>query len=180
MSDNQARRLDRVQEALDAQLSAQQQAELSRELETDTETATAADRLERVHQLLSAAPRERAPERLATRLMARVAQMMTKQKKQKWPVPKSAISAAIALANAATLPIMTGAAWLMIHAAARPELAKTVLPRVIMTHLMLIEVMVEVLRQAESVAADDPETAAAILRLLPEALRTLSKSLDKE
>lgn len=180
MSDNQARRLDRVQEALDAQLSAQQQADLRRELDSDRETATAASRLERVHEMLSAAPRERAPERLAGRLMARVASMMTKQKKQKWPIPKAAISAAIALANAATLPLMTGAAWLMIHAAARPELAKTVLPRMIMTHLMMIEVMVEVLRQAESVAADDPETAAAILRLLPDALRTLNEALDED
>lgn len=178
MSDNQARRLNRVQEALDAQLTAQQHDDLRRELAADTETATAAQRLERVHQMLSAAPRERAPERLANRLMARVAKMMTSQKKQKWPVPKSAISAAIALANAATMPIMTGAAWLMIHAAARPELARTILPRVIMTHLMMIEVMVEVLRQAESVAADDPETAAAILRLLPDALRALSQALD--
>ncbi len=180
MSDNQSRRLDRVQEALDAQLTPQQQADLRRELETDADTATAASRLERVHQLLSAAPRERAPERLATRLMARVAQMMSAQKKQRWSLPKSAISAAIALANAATMPLMTGAAWLMIHAAARPELAKTVLPRVIITHLMMIEVMVEVLRQAESVAADDPETAAAILRLLPDALRALSQALDEE
>jgi hypothetical protein len=180
MSDNQARRLDRVQEALDAQLSAQQQDELRRELNADPEAATAADKLARVHQLLATAPRERAPERLANRLMARVAALMTNQKKRRWPVPKAAISAAIALANAATLPLMTGAAWLMIHAAARPELTKTVLPRMILTHLMMIEVMVEVLRQAESVAADDPETAAAILRLLPDALRTLNAALEED
>ncbi|MCU0474898.1 MAG: hypothetical protein MUC99_02075 [Anaerolineae bacterium] len=180
MSDNTARRLQRVQEALDAPLSPDQEAALQRDLSADGEAARAARRLERVHDLLSAAPRERAPERLAGRLMARISQIMASQKKRRWPVPRGAVSVAIALANAAALPLMTGAAWLMIHAAARPELARTVLPRVIMTHLMLIEVMVQILREAESVAHDDPDTAAAILRLLPEALRAVSQALDDD
>jgi hypothetical protein len=178
MSDNQARRLQRVQEALDAGQSTQHDPALREELAGDGETRRAARRLERVHDLLATAPRERAPERLAGRLMARISQIMAAQKKQRWKLPRSAVSVAIALANTAAMPLMTGAAWLMIHAAARPELARTVLPRVILTHLMLIEVMVEILRQAEAVAHDDPETAAAILRLLPDALRAVTEALS--
>ena len=40
--------------------------------------------------------------------------------------------------------------------------------------------MVEVLRQAETVATDDPETAAAILALLPDALKTMAEGLKNE
>jgi hypothetical protein len=94
--------------------------------------------------------------------------------------PQEAIAAAMMLANAATLPLMTGAAWLMIHAATQPKLMQTVLPRVVAVHLMLIEVMAEVLRQAETVAEDDPQTAAAILALLPDALRAMADQLQEK
>lgn len=180
MTDSKTQRLQRVQEDLDTLDNAEARAALRSDLADQPETQAAADNLERVHRLLSTAPRERAPERLAAKIMARVSAMMRQQKQADWPVPQEAIAAAMMLANAATLPLMTGAAWLMIHAAAQPKLFQTVLPRVVAVHLMLIEVMIEVLRQAETVAEDDPQTAAAILALLPDALRALADQLQQE
>ncbi|NOG51958.1 MAG: hypothetical protein HND48_22875 [Chloroflexi bacterium] len=84
----------------------------------------------------------------------------------------------MALANAATLPLMTGAAWLLIHAATDPRLFREVLPRIVAVHLLLIEVMVEILREAESFATDDPQAAAAVLALLPDALRAIAAGLN--
>lgn len=180
MTDTKTQRLQKVQEALDALDAAEARAAMRSELSDDTETLAAADKLERVHRMLSAAPRERAPERLAAKIMARVSAIMKQQKAADWPVPQEAIAAAMTLAHTATLPLMTGAAWLLIHAAAQPRLVETVLPRVVAVHLALIEVMVEVLRQAEIVATDDPETAAAILALLPDALKTMAEGLKDE
>lgn len=180
MTDSRTQRLQRVQEALDTLDNAEARAALRNDLTGEPETLAEADKLERVHRMLSSAPRERAPERLAAKLMARVSAIMKEQKAADWPVPQEAIAAAMMLANAATLPLMTGAAWLMIHAAAQPQLMKTVLPRVVAVHLMLIEVMAEVLRQAETVAEDDPQTAAAILALLPDALRAMADQLGEK
>lgn len=180
MADTKTHRLQQLQEALDTLEDAEARAALRGELSGDRETLAAADKLERVHRMLSTAPRERAPERLAAKIMARVSAIMKQQKAADWPVPQEAIAAAMTLANTATLPLMTGAAWLLIHAASQPRLAETMLPRVVAVHLALIEVMVEVLRQAETVATDDPETAAAILALLPDALKTMAEGLKDE
>lgn len=180
MTDRKTQQLQRVQDSLDAQNNNEAHAALRSELASEPETFAAADRLERVHRMLSAAPRERAPERLAARIMARVSAILKQQKEADWPVPQEAIAAATALANAITMPLMTGAAWLIIHAAAHPRLTHDVLPRIVAVHLALIEVMVEVLREAEAVAHDDPETAAAILSLLPSALKTMANGLIDE
>jgi hypothetical protein len=180
MTDSKTQRLQRVQEALDTLDNAEARAALRSDLQAEPDTLAEADKLERVHRMLSSAPRERAPERLAAKIMARVSAIMQAQKSADWPVPQEAIAAAMMLANAATLPLMTGAAWLLIHAAAQPKLMQTVLPRVVAVHLMLIEVMTEVLRQAETVAEDDPQTAAAIIALLPDALRAMADQLGEE
>lgn len=179
MADDKAQRLNQLQESLDQPLTPEAETALRRELETDPDTRQSANNLERVHQMLTVAPRERAPERLASRIMQRVNAILQEQKAETWQVNQDAVAAAIALANAAAMPLMTGAAWLMIHAASQPELMKTMLPRIISVHLMLIEVMVEVLREAEAYAADDPAAAAAILRLLPEAINAMGGLLDE-
>lgn len=180
MTDTRTQRLQRVQESLDLHENAEARAAVRSELMDDPETLAAADKLERVHRMLSAAPRERAPERLAAKIMARVSAIMQQQRAADWPVPQEAIAAAMMLANTATLPLMTSAAWLLIHAAAHPRLFETMLPRVVTVHLALIEVMVEVLREAETAAHDDPYMAAAILSLLPGALRTLAEGLRED
>ncbi len=180
MTENKFQRLQRIQETLDTLDNAEARAALRGELADEPETLAEADKLERVHRILSTAPRERAPERLAAKIMARVSEIMKQQKAADWPVPQEAIAAALMLARTATMPLMTGAAWLMIHAAAQPQLLTTVLPRVVAVHLALIEVMVEVLRQAETVADDDPDTAAAILALLPDALRAMAEGLQEK
>lgn len=177
MSDTKAQRLQQVQEALDALPNSEARRALRAQLAAEPETAVEADRLERVHRMLSSAPRERAPERLASKIMARVSAIMQQQKGATWAVPDEAIAAAMALANAATLPLMTGAAWLLIHAASDPRLLRDMLPRIVAVHLMLIEVMVEILREAESFATEDPQAAAAVLALLPDALRALAEGL---
>lgn len=178
MSVTKAQRLQQVQEALDTLSNSEARAALRAQLAGEPETLAEADRIERVHRMLSSAPRERAPERLASRIMARISAIMQQQKAADWPVPDEAVAAAMALANAATLPLMTGAAWLLIHAATDPRLFREVLPRIVAVHLLLIEVMVEILREAESFATDDPQAAAAVLALLPDALRAIAAGLN--
>ena len=81
------------------------------------------------------------------------------------------------LANAAPLPLMTGAAWLLIHAARQPKLMQTV--RRAWWRSLSDRVMTEVLRQAETV----PRTIRdrrGIIALLPDALLAMADELQEK
>ena len=169
------RKLRLMQDALDKALSPDAEQELNYILDTDPEDAAQFDRLQRVEMLLSAAPHERAPERLALTIMARLAEAAkTETKVQASPeITEEMMQTAIQLVTIAALPMLVGAGWMLLNAQSDPEMLETVLYHVAALLMLVIDVMEVMMEKAQSVYSDDPELAMALLTMIPVLLLAL-------
>lgn len=173
-----------MQDALDTQLSPEEEAELNAHLQADPDAATEYDRLQRVDVLLREAPYERAPERLALTIMARIAQTVKQQEmlhaQADDPLMEASVNLAMQLVTVATLPVLVGASTLILSAQADPELIDAVLQQVAGLMILVLDVMHVLLEEAEAVYADDPELALALLALIPPTLLALVRQVMGE
>ncbi len=179
MASDKHRRL--MQESLDQILSEEAQQELFAQLNTDQDTVAEYNQLHRVHNLLQNAPQERAPRRLAATIMARIAQGLEMQVSldanphaeaspeaaQQVLISREIIALALNLVTVATMPLLVAASWMVIHAQADPALLTQVLQQIVALVLLVLKIMEVFLEQAQKLAEDDPETAMAVLALLP-------------
>lgn len=178
MSDERKRQL--MQEALDGLLSPEEQHELLLHMETNPDAAEHYSRLKQVDRMLATAPFERAPQRLALTIMARLAQTVKEQTQLDDSMPQlseAAIQVAMQMVTVATLPLMVGASWLMLNAMTDPELIEMVLQQVAALMLLVIDVMRIIIDEALAVFEEDPEAAMALLTLIPITLLTLVKQI---
>lgn len=166
-----------MQDALDTRLSPEDQAELQAHLQSDPEAATEYTHLQRVDMLLREAPHERAPQRLALTIMARIAETVKKQEMQADgsadPLMEASINLAMQLVTVATLPVLVGASTLILNAQADPELIDALLQQVAGLMILVLDVLKVLLEEAEAVYAEDPEMALALLALIPPTLLAL-------
>jgi hypothetical protein len=168
VTDNRLENL--MQEALDETLSFEQQRELAERLENDVDASEAFDQQQRVDDLLQRPPMERAPERLALTIMARIAEMAHQQQQQEGEInafAEASLRVAAQLVTVATLPLLISASWMLVNAMANPKMLDDVLEKVVGLLLLMIDVMSVLMEKAEEVAADDPELALAILSMMP-------------
>lgn len=178
MSDERKRQL--MQEALDGRLSPEEQHELMLHMEAHPDEAEHYSRLKQVDRMLATAPFERAPQRLALTIMARLAQTVKEQTQLDETMPQlseAAIQVALQMVSVATLPLMVGASWLMLNAMSDPELMEVVLQQVAALMLLVIDVMKVIIDEALAVFEEDPEAAMALLTLIPITLLTLVKQI---
>lgn len=173
MTDNRKRQL--MQDALDKALSPEAEQELNLILDSDPEEAAQFDRLQRLDLLLSTAPHERAPERLAITIMARLAEAAkTETKVQVAPeITEEMMQTAIQLVTVAALPMLVGAGWMLLNAQSDPEMLETVLYHVAALLMLVMDVMEVMMEKAQSVYAEDPELAMALLTMIPVLLLAL-------
>lgn len=169
MTDNRLQ--DLMQDALDESLSYEQQRELAERLEQDADASEAFNEQLRVDDLLQRPPMERAPERLAVTIMARIAEMARQQELERSgeidAVAEASLRVAAQLVTVATLPLLISASWMLVNAMANPKMLDDMLQQVVGLLLLMIDVMSVLMEKAEEVAADDPELALAILGLMP-------------
>src|SRR5512134_3646857 len=128
MTDN--RRLELMQEALDDMLTPEENDELNHYLKREPAAAREYRKLQQVEHLLETAPHERAPERLARTIMARLGQtVMELEKKpdQNPEITEATLRVAVALVGVATLPLMVGASWMLLNAMTNPEAFEAIL-----------------------------------------------------
>jgi hypothetical protein len=116
MADKQLRQL--MQEALDGNLSARAQRHLDERVEADPQEMAHFSGLMQVHAVLRAAPFERAPARLALRIMTRLAQEARSQQALDADVSSLALALSVALVTVTTMPMMVAASWLVLNAMA--------------------------------------------------------------
>ena len=167
-----------MQEALDGALTPEQAEELSVYLDENPREADHYDQLQRVDDMLRIAPHERAPQRLALTIMARLAQTVQQQAQlQHNEVSEAAVNVAVQMVTVATLPLMVGASYLILNAMADPEAMETVLAQVAAVLILVIDVLKVMLEEAQAVYAEDPETALALLSLIPGTLLVLLKQI---
>jgi hypothetical protein len=179
---NMDRRQELMQESLDGQLSATEQSELQQLVERSQEVAEELDQLEAVHTLLQRPPHERAPQRLASVIMARIAQMVREERLHKEQteldeVAEAMLNVAVSTVTVATLPLLVGAAWLMLNSKSHPEAIEAVLDQVATLIVLVMDTMQVMLEQAQEAFEEDPELAMAILTLIPVTLLILVRQV---
>ena len=179
---NMDRRQRLMQSSLDGELSPDEQNELRQLVERSQDVAEELNQLETVHTLLQRPPHERAPERLASVIMARIAQMVRQEQFQSDQaevdeLAEAMLNVAVSTVTVATLPLLVGAAWLMLNRKSRPEAIEALLDQVATLIVLVMETMQVMLEQAQEAFEDDPELAMAILTLIPVTLLILVRQV---
>ena len=177
MTDDQTQRL--IVNALDGILSPEEQAELEARLERDGDAAQDYDAQQRIDSLLNRPPHERAPERLAETILARLALAVQQQTESETSpeLAEATMRVALSLVTAATLPLMVGAAYLALNARANPDALEVVLEQVAAFFMLVIDIMRVMLAEAQSAYREDPEAALALLALMPVTLLALIRQV---
>lgn len=168
-----------MQEALDETLSEEAQRELRALLSDDPEEAEQFNKLKQVDALLNTAPHERAPQRLALSIMARLAVTVQEQQQMRSQseVNEASMQVALTLVTVATLPLMIGASYLLLNAMSNPDALDVVLQQVAALIYLVLDVMKVMMEEAQAVFATNPEAALALLALIPVTLLTLVKQV---
>lgn len=169
-----------MQEKLDGVLNEELAQDLVQQLARDAEAAREYARLESIDSLLSSAPQMRAPQRLAVTIMARLAQTIELQARlQALPQPlRSQIMQSLSLAMVAAMPMMVGASWMVLNRQADQQMLVPIIERVVLLMLMQVEAQMALLDAVEPFLREDPQLAAACLRLMPSMMEGLLNALD--
>lgn len=176
MTDKRQQLRLQMHEALDGMLAPEELQRLDSMLDENPDEFVQYNRLQKVDAMLRNAPHERAPKRLAVTIMARLAQSLEAQdQQQEWGVTTEMLGVAMTLVTVVTMPLLVGACWLIVHAAASPELLEAVYQQIIATLLLVIEMLQVFLEKAAAIASEDPEAAAALLALIPVTLLAIAQ-----
>lgn len=169
-----------MQEALDDVLPDELRQELDSYLDVDTEGIEEFDRLSRVDSVLRTAPFERAPKRLASTIMARLAQSIEAQQSQtqtqsqaELEISREVVAVALTLVTVATMPLLIAASWMVVNSMADPSLLTAVLQQIVALLLLVLEMLQVFLEKAQELAEADPNAAMALLALIPVTLLAL-------
>ena len=177
------KRLQReMQAALDDLLSPEKMDEMFSQLASDKDAATQFEKLKRVDSMLRQTPHARAPERMAVRIMEKLAsQMQTRAQMEALPeVSAQALMLTLSLVMMVMMPMMVAASWLVLNMRADPELLSVVTQRMIALLVILIRAMEVLLEAAEKLVREDPKMAPVAMALIPFALLNLMKYLHGE
>ena len=167
MANEQHRRL--MQEALDERLTPEAQHEFLKQLNEEPEAVAEFDRLRRVDQLLQTAPMERAPQRLALSIMARLAETL-KSKEQLSRTSSLALALGLALVVLVALPLLVASAWLFLSAVGSAEALSSLIQSVVGLLTILIGMLEVFVQQAQTMVADYPEAPALLVAIVPVAM----------
>jgi anti-sigma factor RsiW len=172
-----------MQEALDEVLPDELRQELDRFLDTDSEGVQEYNKLRRVDNLLKNATFERAPKRLAATIMARLAENIEMEQQVRTQgqhlseaeleLSREMIGIALTLVTVATMPLLVAASWMVVNSLADPSLLTAVLQQMIGFMLLVLEMLQVFLEKAEGLAESDPQSAMALLALIPMTLLAL-------
>jgi len=178
MTDNRLENM--MEDALNGELSEHEQLELQQRLETNPEEAKTFDKQLRVDSILSRPPHERAPTRLALTIMARIAETAKAEQRAHKPMTEldeAMLNVAIQMVTVATMPLLIGASYLILNSASDPELMDAVLEQVALLLILVIDVMKVLLEEAQMLFEEDPQSAMALLTLIPITLLELVKQV---
>ncbi|MCK6579302.1 MAG: hypothetical protein L6Q98_14520 [Anaerolineae bacterium] len=164
MANEPNRRLMRMHEALDENLDSEALDDLRSRLELDDVDSAAFDRLRRTDRLLRAAPMEPAPENLALKIMARLAENLSPER-----LRGSSAALAIGLAAVALLltPLLAVAGWLIISAVSSATILSGLVGQVVLVIGALMSALEALVDGAQDVMTNAPEASLLLLALVP-------------
>lgn len=165
MTDNRLENM--MEDALSGELSQEEQLELQEILEQNPDEAKNFDSQLQVDALLARPPHERAPQRLALTIMARIAETARQRQTKLSELDEAMLNTAVQLVTVATLPMLVGASYLILNASADPELMDAVLQQIAALLMLVLDMMQVLLEEAQALYEDDPETAMSLLAFIP-------------
>lgn len=177
MANEQHRRL--MQEALDERLTPEAQTEFLKQLDEAPEAAAEYERLRRVDQLLQTAPMERAPQRLALSIMARLAETL-KSKEQLSRTSSLALALGLALVVLVALPLLVASAWLFLSAVGSTAALSGLIQSIVSLLTILMGMLEVMIQQAQTIVGDYPEAPALLIALVPVAMFWLLRYMMKQ
>lgn len=162
MADPRARRL--MQESLDDSLSPRATAELRRALDADPLEQDEYARLRQVDKLLKAAPLEGAPQTLATRILARLAEGVQDMARSR--IGGLALAVALGLVTAVLLPLLIGLGLMLVNTLTNASVLSGVIAWAAGALGALAGLLTSLARGAQEILSAYPEVPLA-LTLIP-------------
>lgn len=162
MADPRARRL--MQESLDDSLSPRATAELRRALDADPLEQDEYARLRQVDNLLKAAPLEAAPQTLATRILARLAEGVQDMARSR--IGGLALAVALGLVTAVLLPLLIGLGLMLVNTLTNASVLSGVIAWAAGALGALAGLLTSLARGAQEILSAYPEVPLA-LTLIP-------------
>ncbi|MBK8023569.1 MAG: hypothetical protein IPK19_19580 [Chloroflexi bacterium] len=167
MANERNQRLSQMHEALDENMDSEALKDLREQLSLDAEDKAAFDRLRRTDRMLRAAPMEAAPEGLALKIMAHLAERLAPER-----LRGSSAALAVGLAAIALLltPLLAVAGWLIISAVSSATVLGGLLSQVVLVIGALMNALEALVEGANDVMTTTPEASLLLLALVPVAI----------
>jgi hypothetical protein len=175
MADNRLRQL--MQESLDGDLSPDARQLLEERVQMEEDEMLHYDGLRQVHMLLSSAPFERAPARLAMKIMERLASQVKAQPESE--MAELVLSLSLSVVTLAMMPMLVAASWLVMNAMADPAVLIRVIEQAIALLVMILKAILTLLEEAQALAQHDPETAKLVMTLIPVTLLAFLRYMEE-
>jgi anti-sigma factor RsiW len=163
MANEQQRRL--MQEALDQELTAEALHLLRQELDTNPGAASEFARLRRVDDLFKNAPMERASERLALKIMERIAASVEAETLN--TETRRVLAVGVALLMVVAVPLLTSAIGLYLLAAGSPEMLAALIQQIVALLAAVVAMLEAFVRGAQEAVRDYPQAPALLAGLIP-------------
>lgn len=175
---NDERQARRMHEALDDQLAPEELDALYAGLDGDPKSASAFERLRMVDRLLKDAPLEGAPQTLALRVLARIAELKPEQIRRGAGL---AIALGLGLVALLLMPLLGALGWLLVNVLSNPAAA---VGAVIGALGALVGAVLAVVQNVQVALQTSPLVPAALIGLVPAGVillrRLRSDRLDRE
>jgi anti-sigma factor RsiW len=159
MADERNQRM--MHEALDDQLAPGELDALYRDLDTDPKQSSVFERLRSVDRMLKEAPFEGAPQTLALRVLAKIAEIKPEQLRRGAGL---ALALGLGLVALLLLPLLSALGWLVLNVLSNPAAA---VQAVIGVLASLMSVITGIVQSIQAAFASSPLAAAAVAALLP-------------
>jgi anti-sigma factor RsiW len=165
MANERQKRL--MQKALDEPLAPEEQAELRTHLDSSIRDAQAYKRLQEVDTMLRRAPHERAPQRLAATIMARLAEMAERMDPRLSRISGLALAVALALVGGVMIPVLLLAGWFLLAALFSGAGLVAAIERVVALLAVLIGLAEALLLRIQLFLAANPGLLVLMIGLIP-------------
>lgn len=163
MANERQRRL--MQEALDNSLTPDGLQELYERIDQDPAESAEFHRLRSVDRLLRAAPFERAPQTLALKIMARLAEGLNTQNLTR--SSGLALALGLALVTLTLLPLMAGIGWLILNTVGNAAALSALITQMSGLLAALANTLQAVVKGAQAVLETYPELPVVMLTTIP-------------
>jgi anti-sigma factor RsiW len=155
-----------MQEALDDRLSPEALQELHSRLNADPDEADEFDRLRAVDRTLKSAPHERAPQALALRIMARLAEEIQNNPRLNH-LSGLALAVGLGLVALTLMPLLIGLGWLLVTSVGSAAFFNTAIQALTGFVAAGAAAMAGVVQSAQNVMQSTPILPAALVTLIP-------------